>query len=50
MRFAKLARRAVGRGDAHWRSCVTDRTALRRRETTDLRAVFLDRGWGDWPV
>ena len=49
MRFAKLARRAVGRGDAHWRSCVTDRTALRRRVTTDLRAV-LGRGWGDWPV
>ena len=50
MRFAKLARRAVGRGEAHCRNCVTDRTALRRRETTDLLRAVLGRGWGDWPV
>lgn len=34
----------VGRGEAH---CVTDRTAERRRPTTDLRV--LGRGCGDWP-
>ena len=38
-----------GSGDAGFLKWVTDRTALRRRETTDLRAV-LGRGWGDCPV